>query len=122
MLIEQNIKEKSVYALKCLPDRYWRLGPLAWLFDHYLTLQSNSEGWIDGGRAILDKAVAEQLGTTEDIIEDWRWFLLHEGLIRQRKATGGGWLVALNPNYEPILDDWMAAWRKLRYQREALWW
>ncbi len=119
----RGMEEKAVYELKYLPERYWRLGPLAWLLDHYLgKQQSKNDQWIDGGRAVVDKAVADQLGTSEEIIEDWRWFLVHDSLIRQQKVREGGWLISPNPNYEVILDDWMAAWRKLRYQREALWW
>lgn len=117
------MEQKADYELTYLPEKYGRLGPLAWLLDYYLgNLRSKYDAWIDGGKPVLDKVVADRLGTTEDIIEDWRWFLVHEGLIRQHKVKEGGWLISPNPNYADLLEDWMAAWRRLRYLREALWW
>lgn len=111
------------YDLKCLSDKYWKLGPLAWLLDYYLSIaKSPAEMWINGGNPVFDESVAVALGTTEDIIEDWRWFLVHEGLVRQQKISAGGWLICPNPNYEELLEDWLQAWRRLRYLREALWW
>jgi hypothetical protein len=121
--ILRNPQEETAYQLRYLPERFWKLGPLAWLLDHYLSrLRSRGDDWIDGGQPIFDKAVAEQLGTTEQIVEDWRWFLAREGLIRQQKVKEGGWLIAPSRNHEDLLDDWLAAWRKLQYLREVLWW
>ncbi len=115
--------QQTTYELKHLSDKYWKLGPLAWLLDYYLgILKSKSDLWINEGQPVFDKSVAGVLGTTEDIIEDWRWLLAHEGLIRQQKVKDGGWLISPNPNYEELLEEWMAAWRRLRYLREALWW
>lgn len=123
MAILRNPQQEAAYQLKYLAGKYWKLGPLAWLLDYYLSrLRSTDDPWIDGGQPVCDKAVAEQLGTTEEIIEDWRWFLAQEGLIRQQKGKEGGWLISPSPNHEELLDDWLVAWRKLQYLREALWW
>jgi hypothetical protein len=123
MTILRNPQQETIYELKYLPNRYWKLGPLAWLLDHYVgRLRSQGEEWIEGGQPVFDHAVAEQLGTAEEIVEDWRWFLAPEGLIRQQKVKEGGWLISPNPDHEQLLDDWLAAWRKLRYLRETVWW
>lgn len=115
--------QEMVYELKFLRDQYWKLGPIAWLLDAYLGfLRSDSDIWANGGQPLFDKSMADALGTTEEIIEDWRWFLVHEGLVRQQRVKEGGWLIRPVENYEEILDVWLAAWRRLRYLREALWW
>jgi hypothetical protein len=120
--ILRNSDQKTAYELKCLPERFWKLGPMAWLLDFYLgRVQSSADHWIDDGRPVFDKAVADRLGTTEEIIEGWRWFLAHEGLIQQQKLTDGGWLISPSPTWEELLDDWLTAWRRLQYLREALW-
>jgi hypothetical protein len=111
-----------VYELKCLRDQYWKLGPMAWLMDAYLVLRrSDSDKWINGGAPVFDHLVADSIGATSEIVADWRELLSRERLIHQHKTRSGGWLIRPASNYEELLDEWLMAWRRLRYLREALW-